>query len=364
MLNGVTTYYVGNHFEWITSTLTMVKYYYAGGQRVAMRVGSNAPSFLLGDHLGSTSLTANSSGSKVAELRYKPWGESRYTSGVTPTARRFTGQIEDAAIGLYFYNARSYDPSLGRFIQADTMVPSPANPQSLNRYAYTLNNPLRYTDPTGHYTTDAIINYLKENYPDNWLEMWDIWRNDTAWANFLSNAQGGDYFAIDPSSDPAVMLLQFLGTGEDVLEGIVQISQIGTIPQQKIKCEDIRTDKYGTKLNGLLRFDSEGNATIVHQTNPFLYNNTYTELSSYRIVTWQESLMRKFWNNFVELVTFKILTNDIGELFIGTAVDYQWTTLDYDVGDRIVGAHSWTKLTNPFGPSGYEVLGGFDLELP
>ncbi|MGC9397236.1 MAG: RHS repeat-associated core domain-containing protein [Anaerolineae bacterium] len=53
-------------------------------------------------------------------------------------------------MGLYFYNARYYDPALGRFIQADTIVPSPANPQSLNRYAYTLNNPLRYTDPTGH----------------------------------------------------------------------------------------------------------------------------------------------------------------------------------------------------------------------
>jgi len=47
----------------------MVKYYYAGSQRVAIRDGSNAPFYLLGDHLGSTSLTVSSSGSKVAELR-------------------------------------------------------------------------------------------------------------------------------------------------------------------------------------------------------------------------------------------------------------------------------------------------------
>jgi len=40
---------------------------------------------------------------------------------------------------------------LGRFLSADTIVPSPGNPQSLNRYAYTLNNPVKYTDPTGHY---------------------------------------------------------------------------------------------------------------------------------------------------------------------------------------------------------------------
>ncbi|MBN1922452.1 MAG: hypothetical protein JW892_14490 [Anaerolineae bacterium] len=39
---------------------------------------------------------------------------------------------------------------MGRFLQADTIVPNPANPQSLNRYSYTLGNPLRYTDPSGH----------------------------------------------------------------------------------------------------------------------------------------------------------------------------------------------------------------------
>jgi len=68
-----------------------------------------------------------------------------------PTDRRFTGQREEASLGFYDYGARQYDPALGRFLQADTLVPNPGNPQSLNRYAYTLNNPLRYTDPSGHY---------------------------------------------------------------------------------------------------------------------------------------------------------------------------------------------------------------------
>jgi len=45
---------------------------------------------------------------------------------------------------------RWYEPRLGRFVSADTVVPNPGNPQDLNRYAYTRNNPLRYTDPTGH----------------------------------------------------------------------------------------------------------------------------------------------------------------------------------------------------------------------
>ena len=73
---------------------------------------------------------------------------------------------------MYFYNARYYDGTLGRFLSADTIVPSPANPQSLNRYAYTLNNPLRYTDPTGHIANnpneltraDEILQILLNDY--------------------------------------------------------------------------------------------------------------------------------------------------------------------------------------------------------
>jgi hypothetical protein len=45
-------------------------------------------------------------------------------------------------------------PGIGRFLSADTIVPNPASPQSFNRYAYTLNNPVRYTDPTGHVCYD------------------------------------------------------------------------------------------------------------------------------------------------------------------------------------------------------------------
>jgi hypothetical protein len=51
-------------------------------------------------------------------------------------------------LGLYFYNARWYDPSLGRFIQADTVTPPGV--LGMDRYAYVSNNPIRYNDPTGH----------------------------------------------------------------------------------------------------------------------------------------------------------------------------------------------------------------------
>ena len=97
----------------------------------------------------------------MTELRYKPWGEPRYSSGTTPTSFQYTGQRKDAT-GLYFYNARYYDPYLNRFLSPDTIVPDPTNPQSLNRYSYVLNNPLRYTDPSGHFPSfNGIGDWVK-----------------------------------------------------------------------------------------------------------------------------------------------------------------------------------------------------------
>ena len=95
---GTTTTYVGGYFEWTGSTSTMIKYYYAGATRVAMRTGTSTINYLLGDHpslprlqkelamfhsgqaLGSQAITTNSSGMKSAEVRYYPWGNTLYTS--------------------------------------------------------------------------------------------------------------------------------------------------------------------------------------------------------------------------------------------------------------------------------------------
>jgi RHS repeat-associated protein len=116
-----------------------------------MRTGSTTLNWLLGDHLGSTALTADSAGNKLAELRYKAWGENHYSSGTTPTSFKYSAQREDTGLGgVMFYNARWYDPAVSRFLQADTLVPGASNPQRFSRYTFVLNNPLKYTDPTGH----------------------------------------------------------------------------------------------------------------------------------------------------------------------------------------------------------------------
>jgi len=133
--------------QWDVGQVT--KHYSVGGQRIALR-RSGVLYYVHTDHLGSTSLVTDASGNQVAEQRYYPYGEVRWSNGELPTDRQFTGQRREIGLGLYDYGARRYDPALGRFIQADSIVPQPGNPQALNRYSYVLGNPLRYTDPTGH----------------------------------------------------------------------------------------------------------------------------------------------------------------------------------------------------------------------
>ncbi|MCZ7665890.1 MAG: RHS repeat-associated core domain-containing protein [Chloroflexi bacterium] len=91
-------------------------------------------------------------------MRYDPWGKRRYSPVRHPTGYRYTSQRWDSGLGLYDYNARYYDPALGKFISADTLVPDPAAPQQYNRYTYSLNSPLVFVDPSGHCTQYAGVN--------------------------------------------------------------------------------------------------------------------------------------------------------------------------------------------------------------
>ncbi|NJM40497.1 MAG: RHS repeat-associated core domain-containing protein [Anaerolineae bacterium] len=125
-----------------------------GSQRVAMREQTDgnptgAVYWLHGDHLGSASLTTDATGGKVAELRYKPWGEVRWSNGAMPTDRLFTG-MTTTSYGTISFPAREYSPLLGRFLSADSIVPRPGDPQSLNRFTYVSNSPLSRVDPDGH----------------------------------------------------------------------------------------------------------------------------------------------------------------------------------------------------------------------
>src|SRR5207247_9897905 len=145
-------------YEKDLETGEVTKYYNSSdGQRIAMNKGGTLY-FFVNDHLGGTSLVMNVSGNVVSRTRYYPYGQGwTQDAGTTPpTDRLYTGQRQyGPKSGIYDYGARFYSADIGRFLQADSIVPGPGNPQALNRYSYVLNNPLTHTDPTGHCVPDV-----------------------------------------------------------------------------------------------------------------------------------------------------------------------------------------------------------------
>jgi RHS repeat-associated protein len=142
-----TVYYYGPHFE--NHGGRLVKYIFAGGQRVAV-IKDGKTHYFHNDHLGSSSIITNAAGAKVQETDYLPFGGQRGSNTITVSNYGFTDQERDPESGLYNYNARLYDPALGVFISSDSIVPDPYGPQSMNKYGYCINNPLVYIDPSGH----------------------------------------------------------------------------------------------------------------------------------------------------------------------------------------------------------------------
>jgi len=146
-----TTVFIGNYFEWRGTITDSVRYYYSA----ATRVGENEPVYLMGGHLGSTSVAVDESGVLVGSPQmYKAWGETR--AGSVQTRYQYTGQYNQVELGIYYYNARWYDSSLGRFTSADTLIPDPNNTLDWDRYSYARNNPLTYADPSGHYSARGL----------------------------------------------------------------------------------------------------------------------------------------------------------------------------------------------------------------
>jgi RHS repeat-associated protein len=192
--------------QWRHPGYTITRKTYAlGGQTIATRIsgdqeGDNGLFYIHSDHLGSTSVMSygqghgSNSGNKVDDstARYLPFGDWRVEPAHDLTDQGFTGQKHNMDLGLYYYNARFYLPGIGRFASADTIVPDPSNPQQYNRYTYTLNNPLRFTDPTGHFSQDEIMASLTDQYGySEAIRIWNLWMNDPAWMWALHYAQDG-----------------------------------------------------------------------------------------------------------------------------------------------------------------------------
>lgn len=152
---------------------TTYNYHYLGDQLVEMAWGANRMHFTY-DAVGPLSVNFNgteyfylknaqgdvtglvdSAGAKVVHYTYDPWGEVWSVGGTlsstlgTLNPLRYRGYVYDTETGLYYLNSRYYNPTWGRFINADSLIDG-SSATSQNMFAYCNNNPVNMADPTGH----------------------------------------------------------------------------------------------------------------------------------------------------------------------------------------------------------------------
>jgi RHS repeat-associated protein len=166
-----TTYYVGNvEHVYKNGVYSEVRRYLPDAiQTQYVATGATRIRYLHKDHLGSINTITNADGKIVEKLHFDAWGkkglihksnwlqtvqsQAAYSlvSVLNITPRGFTGHEHVDHADIIHMNGRIYDPTLGRFLQADPFIQAPKNSQSYNRYSYVLNNPLSYTDPSGYF---------------------------------------------------------------------------------------------------------------------------------------------------------------------------------------------------------------------
>ncbi|WP_244283113.1 RHS repeat-associated core domain-containing protein [Leptospira neocaledonica] len=137
------------------------------GSGVGLPVGGFL--FLHPDHLGSITMATDGNGNRIAggdqggasHISYKPYGEIQRNDSSGPDVFRYkyNGQEEDKETGLYYFKARYYDPVIGRFLQADSVMDI-SRPMGMDLYMYTEGNPVKYTDPTGN---SILSSFLERN---------------------------------------------------------------------------------------------------------------------------------------------------------------------------------------------------------
>jgi RHS repeat-associated protein len=124
--------------------------------------------YYLKDHLGSVNEVVNANGSIIQKMEYGAFGQLRsvknssneevsFESAPVRTSFTYTGREFEPELGMYYYRARYYDPSTGRFLQSDPNAGYLTQPiTTINKYIYAINNPILFSDPSGRDIWDDI----------------------------------------------------------------------------------------------------------------------------------------------------------------------------------------------------------------
>jgi RHS repeat-associated protein len=139
------------------------EYVFFGGRRIARRDASGNVFYYLSDHLDTSRVIAQSNGTVCYDADFDPFGTEDVFTNTCPQGYKFNGKERDAETGNDDFGARSYVSGFGRFLSPDwSSIPAPVpyadlgNPQSLNQYAFVKDNPVGFSDPSGHLAEGQI----------------------------------------------------------------------------------------------------------------------------------------------------------------------------------------------------------------
>ncbi|MBA3241725.1 MAG: Ig-like domain-containing protein [Acidobacteria bacterium] len=147
--NGQTTSYLydgANAVQELSGSTPVANMLAGGVDEVFSRADGAGAKTLLADGLGSTLGLLDSSGAVETNYTYEPFGGTAQTGSVSDNTTQYVGREHDGATGLYYYRARYYSPTLGRFISEDPIGFAGGDE---NLYAYVGNDPVNHTDPSG-----------------------------------------------------------------------------------------------------------------------------------------------------------------------------------------------------------------------
>lgn len=161
--NPIRTIYFGDGYEKVVDGEDVKEFTYLGNGLLFFRENGDGGKmlYMFTDAQGSICDIRDKEGNTFFLASYDPWGNARVTKNDIGFIRGYTGHEMLTDFSLINMNGRLYDPKLGRFLSPDNYVQMPDNSQNFNRYSYCLNNPLKYTDPSGEvFVIDDLLVFL------------------------------------------------------------------------------------------------------------------------------------------------------------------------------------------------------------
>ncbi len=154
-----------------------VSYVY-GDDLISQRRGGSV-SYYHYDGLGSTRVLTDDAGGVTDTYTYEAFGDLVDHIGNTENKYLFTGEQYDPNAGFYYLRARYYSPGNGRFASQDSWQGSISDPDTLHKYVYGKNNPVIFTDPSGHFSlgelgvANSLRNILSNLQINTAMNLWE-----------------------------------------------------------------------------------------------------------------------------------------------------------------------------------------------